>query len=214
MHRHTAICAMVVATAAAITPGRSASAAMVRPDSATAVSEFSSLYDIGNAIDGSGLPANFTPADAHADYVTHNHWTTASGAVQAGTARASFFFDDPTTLGAFYLWNHRSTITTIAANPDYDVQLFDLVFRDGAGTEIGSALGLVAAEDIAIAQTFLFAEINGVRQVDFIIRSTHGSTSYTGVAEVAFDTVPTPPTAVGILMIAAMPRRRPLRAGI
>jgi hypothetical protein len=88
------------------------------------------------------------------------------------------------------------------------VQEFDLVFRDGDGVEIGSALGVMAEENIASAQTFLFASIDGVSQVDFIIRSTHGSTTFTGVAEVAFDTVPAPGTVLGLMGLVMVRRRR------
>jgi hypothetical protein len=92
MIRTNSASAALAATVVSATWIGSAMGAMVRPDSATAGSTFSGLYDIGNAIDGSGLPVGFTPADAHADYAVNNHWTTTSGAVQAGTAWASFFF--------------------------------------------------------------------------------------------------------------------------
>lgn len=206
MSRSVCVCATIGAMGALVAAGE-ARAVMITPDSATAMSTFNANYDIGNAIDGSGLPAGFTPADSHADYAAGNHWTTATGAVAAGTAKASLFFDNPTDIGGLYLWNHRSNV--ISVNPDYDVRGFDLIFRDGAGVEIGSALGLEAQENIASGQTFVFPIVSGVRQVDFIINSTWGSTTYTGFAEIRFDTVPAPGTiAVGVLGLVAGVRRR------
>jgi hypothetical protein len=198
----------------------SASAQLIRPDSATAGSEFSSLYDIGNAIDGSGLPADFTVADLHANYSTNNHWTTANGAIAAGNAFATFFFDDAQTLGAFHLWNHRSNV--IASNSFYAVTQFDLVFKDAGGNTLGELLDVAAVGGLGTgaAQTFTFDAVSGVRSVLFRIDSNstpagHAGVNYTGVAEVAFGQaapVPEPSTwaalGAGLTGLALVARRR------
>ena len=157
---------------------------LIRPDGATATSEFNSNYLIINAINGSGLPANFTVSSPHADYAVRNHWTTRAGETIGQSA--TFTFTQPQTLGAFHMWAHRSNV--IASNPHYAVTLFDLVFRDGSGNIISSLSNLTGQPNIAIAQTTTFDVISGVRSVQFIVRATanNNSSPYTGLAEVAF----------------------------
>lgn len=199
----------------------SGNAALIRPDSALAGSEFSGLYDIGNAIDGSGLPAGFDAAAMHANYSTHNHWTTKSGAIAAGTSWAEFSFDSAQTLNTLYLWNHRSNV--IASNAFYAVTQFDLVFKDAAGGVLASVLNVAAVGGLndGKAQTFSFAEVAGVKSVRFVIDknstpANHTGVNYTGVAEVAFGLVaapiPEPGTyalmALGLAGVAAVARRR------
>jgi hypothetical protein len=160
---------------------------MIRPDSATATSEFSASYDIGNAIDGSGLPANFTPADAHATYTTNNHWTTRAN--QTIGQSATFTFNVARTIGGFYMWNHRSN--GIASNPFYEVTRFDLVLRDGpggSGNVLANLTNIDSLPNVATAQTFAFGAVANVRSIQFIVRATENNNSsiYTGLAEVAF----------------------------
>lgn len=185
-----------------------ASAQLFQPDSATATSTFSASYDIGNTIDGSGLPANFTPADAHANYAVNNHWTTASGALGANNAAASFFFTSPVTIGTFHMWNHRSNV--IAADPGYAVTRFDLRLFDSSNNEIFSLLNQTATPNVAIAQSYLFAPVANVSRVDFRVLANNGSTQYTGLAEVAFEAVPTPGALalMGLGGLLAARRRR------
>jgi hypothetical protein len=180
-----------------------ASAQLIRPTSAAAGSEFSNLYDIGNAIDGSGLPPTFDLSSLHATYTTNNHWTTAGGAISAGTAFATFFFDQPQSLGQFHLWNHRSN--NIANNSFYAVTQFDLIFRDASSTTILELNNIAAIGGLGIGavQTFTFDEVNGVRSVLFRIDrdSSPSGTSgpFTGVAEVAFG-APIPEPSTWLLM--------------
>ena len=167
--------------------GSIAQAQLIRPNSATATSEFSALYDIGNVIDGSGLPANFTPADAHANYTTNNHWTTRSG--QTIGQSATFTFDTSQTIGGFYMWNHRSN--GIAANSFYEVVRFDLVLRDGpngSGNVLANLTNIDALPNVAVAQTFAFDPRSNVRSIQFIVRATENNNAspFTGLAEVAF----------------------------
>ncbi|HYF15708.1 MAG TPA: hypothetical protein VD971_11625 [Phycisphaerales bacterium] len=181
-----------------------ASASLIRPDSATATSTFSGLYDIGNTIDGSGLPANFTPADAHATYTTNNHWTTANGDTIGESA--TFYFNTPQTLGVFHMWNHRSN--GIAANPHYEVTLFDLILRDSASNVLLSLTNVVAQPDVAVAQNFSFAQTANVSSVQLVVRATanNNSSPYTGLAEVAFS-VPAP-GAAALLALAGLTAAR------
>lgn len=185
-----------------------ASAQLFQPNSATATSEFSSLYDIGNTIDGSGLPANFTPTDAHANYAVNNHWTTRSGALNANNAAASFLFNTPVTIGTFHMWNHRSN--NIAADPGYAVTRFDLRLFDSSNNEIFSLLNQTATPNVAIAQSYLFAPVANVSRVDFRVLANNGSNNYTGLAEVAFESIPTPGALalMGFGGILATRRRR------
>jgi hypothetical protein len=162
-----------------------AEAQIIRPDSATATTQFSSGYVIANAINGTGLPANFSPADAHETYAFGNHWTTANGRTIGESA--TFNFNTPQTLGGFYMWQHRSN--GVASNPYYAVVRFDLVLRDGGGAVLATFPNLTALPNIATAQTIPFAVTSGVRSVQFIVRETQNNnvSPYTGLAEVAFD---------------------------
>jgi hypothetical protein len=195
-----------VASLAACTVTSIASAQIFQPDSATATSTFSSLYDIGNTIDGSGLPVNFTPSSSHANYAVNNHWTTTSGALAADNAKASFFFDSPVTIGTFHMWNHRSNV--IAADPGYAVTRFDLRIFDADNNELFALLNQTATPNVAIAQSFAFLPVANASRVDFRVRANNGSTQYTGLAEVAFEAIPTPGTAALLGMAGLIVGRR------
>jgi hypothetical protein len=205
-----------LALAAAAT---AAQAQLIRPDSAVAGSTFNSNYDIGNAIDGSGLPAGFTLASLHANYAVNNHWTTQNGAIAAGTAWAEFSFLAPQTLGEFHLWNHRSNV--IASNSFYAVTQFDLILEDASGAVLASVLDVPAIGGLGTGavQSFSFPQVANVSTVRFVIDANstppgHAGVNYTGVAEVAFGVgvVPEPGTwamlAAGLVLLGGAVRRR------
>lgn len=185
-----------------------ASAQIFQPDSATAGSEFSSAYDIGNAIDGSGLPGGFGITDEHATYVQNNHWTTRSGALGAGNAWADFSFDTPQTIGAFYMWNHRSD--GVASDPGYAITTFNLELFDDMDNPLGSLMNQSATPNVLVAQDYLFTPIDDVSRVRLTILANNGSSQYTGLAEVAFAAVPAPGTVAlaAIGGLASVRRRR------
>lgn len=180
-------------------------AQLFQPDSGVASSTFSGSYDIGNTIDGSGLPAGFGPESAHANYAANNHWTTARR--PATPVTGDFFFDAPVTIGTLHLWNHRSN--AIADDPFYAVKTFDLVFFDAADAPLGSISGLSAERNVAIAQSYAFAPVEGVSRVQFTIVENHGSVLY-GFAEIAFESIPSPSAAavLGLSGLVLTRRRR------
>jgi hypothetical protein len=153
---------------------------LFQPDSAVASSTFSGSYDIGNTIDGSGLPAVFSFNTPHGTYVQNNHWTTRSNPTNPN---ATFSFDEAKTIRQFFLWNHRSN--GVAADPNYAVKRFTLTFFDADGTEIGSVEDLPAQQNVARAQLYRFDAFEGVRSVRVDILENYGS-QYWGFAEVAF----------------------------
>ena len=170
--------------AAGFLAAQTANAALISPDGATASSQHSSSYAPGFTIDGSGLPAGFTASDAHADYAGSNHWTAASGDLL--NAYITWTFSTPQALSAIIIWNHRSNI--IAANPGYEPTLFDLTIRDAANNILLSWDDEDLAPDTATGQTFSFGQtINGISSVRFDVEAVQSSTTWTGLAEVAFD---------------------------
>lgn len=182
-----------------------ASAQLVRPDSAIASSTFSAAYDIGNAINGSGLPAGFTLDDTHAVYAGGNHWTTRNGAIAAGTANATFFFDTPQTIAQFHLWNHQSN--GVASNGFYAVTQFDLRFFDANNNLLGEVLNVAAVGGVGVSavQSFALPTFTNVSSVYFGIDAnsaplTHTGVNYTGVAEVAFNASPVPEPGTSALL--------------
>lgn len=196
----------------ALVVGSVAQAQLFQPDSATADSEFSGSYDIGNAIDGSGLPSGFGPSDVHATYVQNNHWTTQSNAINAGTANAYFFFDNEVTIGTFHMWNHRSD--GVASNSNYHVTLFDLILKDAGGNTLFMLDDMVGDPESYLtgAESFTFAPVSGVREVEFRIlaNANDNNGSYTGVGEVAFEAVPEPATMtlLGLGGLALLRKRK------
>ena len=163
---------------------------LFQPSSATATSEFSAEFGIIHAINGSGLPTNFTPLDSHADYSTNNHWTTRSN--QTIGRSATFFFTAPRAIGGFYMWAHRSNV--IANNPNYAVVRFDLDLLDAVGNTLATLPNLTGTKDIAIAQVYGFPAVNNVSRVRFTVRETANNnvSPFTGLAEVAFTTCVAP----------------------
>lgn len=155
-------------------------AQLFQPDSAVASSEFNSLYDIGNTIDGSGLPAVFSFTTPHATYVGNNHWTTGSNPTNPN---ATFFFDEAKTIRQFFLWNHRSN--GVASDPNYAAKRFTLTFFDADGNELSAVEDLSADQNVAYAQLYAFGAVEGVRSVRVDILENYGS-QYWGFAEVAF----------------------------
>lgn len=153
---------------------------LFQPDSAVASSTFSGSYDIGNTIDGSGLPAVFSFNTPHATYVQNNHWTTQWGPTNPN---ATFSFDEPKTIRQFFLWNHRSN--GVAADPNYAVKRFTLTFLDANLDTIGTVENLSAMQNVARAQLYAFDAFEGVSAVRVNILENYGS-GYWGFAEVAF----------------------------
>ena len=186
----------------------SAHAQLFQPDSAIAGSEFSGAFQIGFAIDGSGMPAGFDPDSTHTTYSSNNHWTTQSGALQAGNAWAEFFFTDPASIRRFHMWNHLSN--GIATDPGYAVTEFNIRFFDSSDALIHESLGMPALPNVSVAQTYQFDLMHDVARVRFEIIANNGSPQYTGLAEVAFDTVPAPgaATLLGLGLLVSTRRKR------
>ena len=167
---------------------------LVQPDSATASSEFSDQFDIGNTIDGSGLPANFSTSDEHETYVVDNHWTTAAGQTIGTTA--TFEFNTPKTLRAFVFWNHRSD--NISANGNYEIVRYALTLRNQAGDVIGEFPDNIAKANTAKGQVLKFpANIHGIKTIEFTVLETEANNAspYTGLGEVAVEEIPPPPAS-------------------
>ncbi len=160
-------------------------AVVIKPTGATASSEFSSAFGAARTIDGSGLTSPTAINEAHADYAFNNHWTTASG-TNPTAQFIDWTFAAPQTIGALYVWNHRSNI--IAGNPGYEPTRFDLTIFDAGNNILLSLDNAVLAPDNAFAQRFDFAQLTNVARVRFDVEAVQSSPDFTGLAEVAFDT--------------------------
>jgi hypothetical protein len=202
--------------------GASAHATIIQPNTATASSNAGSSYVPTNTINGSGLLGPVSTLPNHGPYTSSsggNHWTSDGSAplnewIQWGFTTAQ-------TLDTIYVWNHQST-TSLAINANYDVTAFTLTFFDSSNTQIGTYSNTLAV-DSAAAQAFNFGVLSGISSVRFDINGTQGSTNYTGLAEVAFNTasptsgtVPDTGASVGLLSTSllglfAFSRRRLVR---
>jgi hypothetical protein len=184
--------------ALAVLAGGGAQAAIITPDTAVANSQFAGGYNAENTINGTGL-SGFGATDAHAAYAPGNHWTTGTLANAIG-ASITWGFNSAVSLSDIYIWNHQSN-GGLAANPGYDVTLFDLVLRDAGGSALATFSNIALAPDTATRQTFSFGStISNVRSASFTVRGTQNpSTPFTGLAEVRFEgtigsvTPPPPP---------------------
>lgn len=182
---------------AAFLMATSLQAAMITPDTATASSDFGTTLNFAaiNTINGSGLTGPITPASVHANYASGNHWTTdGTGPLDEWI---EWGFNAPQTLGTIYIWNHRSN--AIAANPGYEPVLFDLTLFDSSNNVLLFLNDVALLPDVATAQTISFALTGSVSRVRFDVEQTQSSTTYTGLAEVRFDStgvsaVPEPST--------------------
>ncbi|WP_439547101.1 PEPxxWA-CTERM sorting domain-containing protein [Sandarakinorhabdus sp.] len=163
-----------------------AQAAVFKPTGATASSFFNSDYVPENTINGSGLTGAGTDiTQAHGIYVQGNHWTTAFQ-TQPTTQWIDWTFNSPVTMGAAYIWNHQSTLP-LAANSGYDVTLFDLTLFDSNDNILLFIDDHALLPDNAFAQRIDFALTSNVSRVRFDIEAVQSSPSFTGLAEVAFD---------------------------
>ena len=174
---------LCAAAAFAMLGAAPASAALLQPDGHDASSTFSSNYLGDFTYDGSGLPVNFTPADAHADYATGNHWTTDGSAPT--DEWIWWTFSNPVALFNMVLWNHRSNI--ISNNAGYEPVLFDLTLYDSLSNVLLFVDDVSLAPNVATGQVFSFGPVTGVSSVRFDVEATEFSTNYTGLAEVAFN---------------------------
>lgn len=113
-------------------------------------------------------------------------------------------FDEPMTLDAFHLWNHGA-VSGNKGQQSFGVKDFSLEFySDTAATKlIRSVTGLSAAAapltGAIPSQTFVFAEIQGVQAVKWIIASNYGG-SFVAAREIAFHGSPySPPPPAPLL---------------
>ena len=166
---------------------QAANAAVIKPDTAVASSVFSGGYVADNTINGTGLTGTgINPAEAHADYAFGNHWTTANG-TDPVDAFITWGFNVGQTLGGIYIWNHRSNDPGHASNPGYEPTLFDLTVTHFGGSLVLNDVSI--APDTATAQGFGFGSVlTGVTSVRFDVEAVQSSPTFTGLAEVAFET--------------------------
>jgi len=180
--------ALALSAALAAASPLAAHATIVRANTAVASSQFTGTFDgrAINTINGSGMPSPACPNSAHAGYATGNHWTTAAG-TSPTTQFITWGFNVPQTIDAVHIWNHLSTIPP-AANPGYDVVRFDLTLLDASNTALLTLTNQPLLPDTATAQTLVLSSpVANVSSVRFNIKQTQSSTSYTGLAEVLFN---------------------------
>jgi hypothetical protein len=168
---------------ATLASATAANAAIIKPTGAVASSEFSGSYVATNTINGSGLTNPLDINAAHADYAVGNHWTTVRG--NPLNAWIDWTFASPTSLSAIYIWNHRSNV--IADNPFYAPILFDLTFFDAADNVVALLNDLTLTPNNAFAQSFALPSLTNISRVRFDVEALGGQSSFTGLAEVAFD---------------------------
>jgi hypothetical protein len=200
--------------AACVTAPLVAQAAVVKPDTARASSEFSATYRAENTINGTGLTGDGTDVtEAHAPYSNAyeakvdafgNHWTTRGSAIL--DQWIVWAFDTPTLLGGIYIWNHESG-GGLASNSGYEPTLFDLELFDANGNSLFRLDDEMLEPDNTFAQAFSFGDHYLVTEARFDVEAVQSSTNYTGLAEVAFDT-----EVIGGTTVVPVPAALPLLA--
>lgn len=172
-----------VAAAALLIGAEPAGAALFKPDTATASSEFSSGYVAENTINGSGLPSLLDINAPHETYVFGNHWTTSGDSPT--DQHIVWGFGAGRDVGGLYIWNHLSN--NIAANSGYEPVLFDLTLFDAGNNILELFDDLDLQPNTNVAQLVdLGAVYSNVASVRFDVEATESSGSYTGLAEVVF----------------------------
>ena len=115
----------------------------------------------------------------------------------SSSATITMTFDAPKNLSAFHLWNHGA-VSGNNGQQSFGVEDFSLEFySDTAATAlIRSVTGLSAAVAPATgaipSQTFVFAEVQGVQAVKWVITSNHGG-GFVAAREIAFHGSPYSP---------------------
>jgi hypothetical protein len=160
---------------------------LLRPDTATAKSEFTTSFDGSaiNTINGSGMPLGFNATDNHQIYKSGNHWVTDSAFPEGNTI--TWGFNQPQTLTSIVLWNHQSS-EAFPGSDGYDVTGFDLMLLDENGNEIEEITDVELYPNTASGQILGFArEIKNVSTVRLTIVAVEDSLQYAALAEVAFN---------------------------
>lgn len=184
-----------------------AQATVINADTVSASSVFNSNYLAENTINGSGLGgADLNVVDpttiAHDDYAEGNHWTTSGSSPTDQWIR--WAFDTDQTLGGIYVWNHRSNV--ISANSGYEPTLFDLTLYDSSDAVLLNLNNVALLPDTAVAQLIGFNTlVSGISSILFEIEAVQSSPSYTGLAEVRFET--------DLVSSVPLPAALPLLAG-
>ncbi len=183
------LCALLASTALTVmlVPASPVLAqSLLQPDAVYRFSsEFSSTWDAGQTIDGSGLPAGFDETDTHTGY-ENTTWVTGSNGV--ADAMIEWEFDQVVDLNEIHIWN----------NGRRSAETLDLTFYDFFHGVVGSQTVSLAdpPSDTVTAQSFTLTQpMTGVKFVQAAVTASYDS-SFTGLGEVAFDGVvgvqPTP----------------------
>ena len=184
--------ALLIATGLAFaTPSH---AMVVNADSASASSFYAAGYEPENTIDGSGLgTVNWSTdnptAISHGAYASgsDNHWTSGAS-TNPLNQWITWSFNSAQTLGGIYIWNHQSS-SGHASNSGYEPTLFDLTLYDSSNTAILFLNDVALLPDTAVAQLIGFNTlVSGISSIRFDVEATQSSPSYTGLAEVRFET--------------------------
>ena len=192
-----------------------AQAAIITPTLVTATSSHSS-YPIGATIDGSGLSGGGTSGDIlselHATSAANNCWLGDKDDNQV----VDFTLAGAADVAAVHFWQYDRN-----SNGSWDrrtLSSFDIAFSTDNGTTYSTPIAItgIAGDDIAGSgsaiipvQTFTFAQLTGVTNIQMTNLVNHGDNDWVAFSEIRFDTVPEPGTmALLALGGLAMIRRR------
>ena len=197
--------AIAFLTAAALTGTAASAAVIISPLAATASSEFSGQYDIGNTIDRSGLFTPFisgvTDFDAyvatspmHSLIAIDNEWFSANGLT---SAQVTYDLGGVTGIDRLALWNEEfSGFGTGRISVSNDGIVFtSLLSISPVDSPSDQDYGVQVFALGSIAARYVRLDISGCPQPD------GSSLPVCGIGEVAFSTVPEP-ASIALLGLA------------
>ncbi len=193
-----------------------AQAGIITPTVASATSSINTTRDMDGTIDGAGLSGGGTSGDILSE--THASTGGTGPTYWLGTTSVTQVLDftlaAATDVEAVHIWNYER-----GSEDNWDKRAlasFDIAFSTNNGATYSTPISITGIQgNTALTapipvQTFTFAKQTGVTDIQLTNLVNHGDSSWYGLAEIRFDTVPEPASLalLGLGGLAMIRRRR------